>query len=1002
MRWIIFAAVFFLFFSPVLHSSEVEPEGPGVLHIFWTDSPPVIDGKMDDPSWEKARKASDFTLFKKAGKPTRQTEVYALYNHEYLFLFWKLYEQEMGKLVYGMPEDIRDIISWQDTAELFLDPDCTRENYYQFATTPSTARYDRSDKKGTAYNANWKVRSGIYDWGWTLEMAIPFTGLAHSNEYYATPQPGDKWGINFCRDQASLHEWSQWVPSMMSFHEVKFFGAAYFMGREKGQNLPLVEFSFKEPLFFGPAEYRFIIKDVEKDGKISSVYYLWHKDRLIEKKPLAQKEDNAFVLTSSISSGDLWRLGVVFLKDKKPFYQGEIWNILPPVREVLEEIDKKLKPQMTKMSRFKHPVTKELNKKARMLIEKTSAARTKLREPSRLTRADWQALYQDVEKIKDEWNLFQYDMNLMMLYPEGRKRVRPFPFAVGTARSDEKVYPETLYKGSLSDPIEFSMAGNEYESVQMVLIPFWEDSSDVRVTFSDLSGKGGEISRSNFSTYQVQYVEIENFDPDDPSFKRYEPDILFPAKSFNIQQGKLSIVWVDFYLPAGTPKGIYEGTVTISNSADSWTRKIKVNSYGFDLPKTGSLENNFWFNVDNWRRIFYGALDYTPEMFERHARTLSRYRVTSIPVDWVTLWKHITIYHEPDGSFSFDLSVLDRFIDIGLRYGSNSYWSSLTCNLAGLTPFVSRHREVVDIKTGKKVNLGEYIKDWLNKKEYYDKNPVYRDFLTQYSDYLKKRGINDISYWEIYDEPNDNSRWLDMIRHTTFLKKHVPDLKIKNFGVDPTVVRAGKSAVGLIDVWSPHLDGAYDKEVRQAILKRREEFGEKFWFYTCGERTDGKGGYSPYIRYNRPYIAGRIHSWMAWDLQADGMLIYALSAVPQSNKVETPEKRWPNTIWKDGNYRGCGTLVYPGPDYEMISGMRLANIRDGLEDYEYFYILSKWSKRLDRDKDAKLMERINSALSISPELIDGIYSWTKDIKQLEKRREILAGLIKEVELKTTD
>ncbi|NLO73709.1 MAG: DUF4091 domain-containing protein, partial [candidate division WS1 bacterium] len=472
-----------------------------------------------------------------------------------------------------------------------------------------------------------------------------------------------------------------------------------------------------------------------------------------------------------------------------------------------------------------------------------------------------------------------------------------------------------------------------------------------------------------------------------------------PAAPFTVRGGTLAAVWVDVLLPPGTPAGVYQGMVTISAGGQEVSRIVEVRARGFDLPCFTSFESELWYNVYNWDH-FYGKVDYTPEMHARHADVLGRYRVGSIPVDMVKMCPKLTIYHEPDGHFSFDFSEIDKFIKQGLENGSRSFWSCFAC-CAGWTWWLNDpSRPVIERADGKTRRIGDYVKLDIWNGVYdpatYKHNPLYREFLVAYVEHLKQLGINDFSYWELFDEPNDNSRWLAMLEHHKWLREVVPDLKLLNFGVDPTVTRMGKNAWGLIDAWAPHLHDITPEE--DAVIKeRRAKYGEKYWGYTCGERNDGQGNYSPYIRYDRPYISARMHYWATWRHQMDGFLVFASSGVPEGNRQKGPEERWPNSDWVDGGSRGCGTLVYPGADFELIPGMRLANLREGLEDQEYFILLRELAKALDPVRDAALLARVNQGLEIEPEIMADAYHWTKDPVRLEAKREQLSRLILEVQ-----
>jgi hypothetical protein len=81
--------------------------------------------------------------------------------------------------------------------------------------------------------------------------------------------------------------------------------------------------------------------------------------------------------------------------------------------------------------------------------------------------------------------------------------------------------------------------------------------------------------------------------------------------------------------------------------------------------------------------------------------------------------------------------------------------------------------------------------------------------------------------------------------------------------------------------------------------------------------------------------------------------------------------------------------------------MRLASVRDGMEDYEYFKVLHDLSAFIDPQEQADLLARVRSELQIEKDIIGGEFSWTRDVQRLERKRERLAALITEVK-KLTD
>ncbi|MDD5704876.1 MAG: DUF4091 domain-containing protein, partial [Kiritimatiellae bacterium] len=586
------------------------------------------------------------------------------------------------------------------------------------------------------------------------------------------------------------------------------------------------------------------------------------------------------------------------------------------------------------------------------------------------------------------------------------------PFGVGNATESDKLYPDTVYTGSMDGPIRLALAGGEYGSFQLAVIPFEEDLTNASVCFSPLrpgSSGEGEIAADRFQWFRVAYVRLEQ----PPSWlgltyaHASEPDPLLPAAPFDVKKGTVAAVWVDVFLPPGTPPGVYTGTVTVAANGKEVARMAEVSSHGFDIPAISSIENDFWWHPGSWS-AFYGGMPYTPELHAKHAAALGRYRVSSFPCDWTVICPQVAIYAEPDGRFTFDWTTFDRYVKNALTNGTTAFWSALSCNSGWTVYLHNPQTRVIERATGKSVELGRYIPPvsncWELAKLPYRENKVYRDFLLAYVAHLKELGINDRAYYELFDEPSGD-RFAAMLDHHAFFRELVPDLKLFDFSVWPTRTIDGRNAVGLIDVWAPHIDVLNDPQAMAVMRARREKRGEKLWFYSCVEmrrNPNGKishqsrhteDGYSPFCVYHRPYIATRIQSWMAWEYQFDGFLIYMLSQVLEVNAKAQP--RWPASEWSDGGCRGSGTLVYPGPDYGIVPGMRLANIREGLEDYEYFALLKKLSATLGKSRNAELLQRIERALAVDDDIVGSVFDWTKDRERLEAKRAQLAELIRE-------
>ena len=87
---------------------------------------------------------------------------------------------------------------------------------------------------------------------------------------------------------------------------------------------------------------------------------------------------------------------------------------------------------------------------------------------------------------------------------------------------------------------------------------------------------------------------------------------------------------------------------------------------------------------------------------------------------------------------------------------------------------------------------------------------------------------------------------------------------------------------------------------------------------------------------------------MNWKYDVKGLLYHNLNWWVRN--IKTYAKPWPKSPWltqqlvpQDNlpGWNGDGYLMYPGPNVTPLSSIRLENLRDGIEDYEYFYMLKQ-------------------------------------------------------------
>jgi hypothetical protein len=158
-----------------------------------------IDGKLDEPAYQKAETATDFVqLMPYNGKPSFQpTEVKVLYDDNAIYF---------GATLIDHPDSIQSYITTRDNVGVsdyfvvFLDPHNEGLNAYEFLVTPANSQSDfkatkqgGNDNEDSSWDAVWQSATQIHEKGWTVEIRIPYSALRF-------PVKSEQiWGVNFFR-----------------------------------------------------------------------------------------------------------------------------------------------------------------------------------------------------------------------------------------------------------------------------------------------------------------------------------------------------------------------------------------------------------------------------------------------------------------------------------------------------------------------------------------------------------------------------------------------------------------------------------------------------------------------------------------------------------------------------------------------------------------------------------------------------------------------------------
>lgn len=149
-----------------------------------TNTPPLIDGKLDDSVWTKAMVVTDFkTFYPDFGKVIPESTVaYAAFDDTNLYFAFRCFDPEPSKIKATMAQ--RDNIRNDDWICLNIDTFNDQQALYAFYVNPLGIQMD-SRGTNTAEDVGvdlvWTSAGQIDDRGYTIEVSIPLKSMRYSS-----------------------------------------------------------------------------------------------------------------------------------------------------------------------------------------------------------------------------------------------------------------------------------------------------------------------------------------------------------------------------------------------------------------------------------------------------------------------------------------------------------------------------------------------------------------------------------------------------------------------------------------------------------------------------------------------------------------------------------------------------------------------------------------------------------------------------------------------------
>ncbi len=239
-----------LCFFPLAVPAENTAIPPLAYSCVHTRTPIRVDGKLDDPAWQKAQWTSDFVDIEGTAKPMPRfrTRVKMVWDDRYLYIAAEMEEPDVKATL----TQHDSVIFHDNDFEVFIKPLPETLSYYEFEMNALNTGWDlflpKPYKLDGKPDNSWDIaglktavavqgtlnHSQDKDKGWTLEIAYPLSAF-EPRQHVPHPVPGTEWRINFSRVEwkaGQKHE-DNWVWSpqgLIDMHVPEHWGYLRFQG----------------------------------------------------------------------------------------------------------------------------------------------------------------------------------------------------------------------------------------------------------------------------------------------------------------------------------------------------------------------------------------------------------------------------------------------------------------------------------------------------------------------------------------------------------------------------------------------------------------------------------------------------------------------------------------------------------------------------------------------------------------------------------------------------
>ncbi len=496
-------------------------------------------------------------------------------------------------------------------------------------------------------------------------------------------------------------------------------------------------------------------------------------------------------------------------------------------------------------------------------------------------------------------------------------------------------------------PLLIQGARNETASAQAAVRPA-ADIEAAGVSITDLKHRetGAVIPAGAVTLQWERYIAIDRNSeglPEDELVAKAPnsiPDPFWEGASIPLKAGESQAVWLEAHIPEDAAPGDYEGVLAVTAGDISAQLPVILHVWNFAMPSERHLSVVNW-----WRFPGLGFEDKIPAYSDEYYRFLGEcctflaaHRQTDIQSSLSELVQEVK---QADGAVGYDTSRFERYAATAFEHGIRQIHLHAVGRLVG--PHVSPEGRAEGV-------------------------PAAMSRLPALETVIQKNGWQGRVAVNIADEP--------FISHEQSYAAVVD--QVHEMAPSVRVIEAVEAEYfGELDIYVPklsHLNLWYPR------FQEVQREGKELWFYTCCHPV----GRYPNRFLDQSLLKARALHWINYLYDLDGYLHWGLNHFygDEPYTQEAISQRLP---------LGDRAIVYPGEN-GFLGSLRLSTMRDGLQDFEYLWVLEDGLRQLKErvGEDAFWLDPRQRPLELCRRVVQSFYDHTRDPDVLMEARRAIA------------